>query len=680
MTDASSTIPAGTPVSFNEDITIFLDQPRPALGRAGVQVFTAKGEDRAPPKLLAYLCNPQVPARTTLVSSYSAINNPHILRLISAGSVLLTDGQRRYAFIYEDTLGSPIVAPSDNLAYAIRPDALINSVIKPMVSVFYDLQNTNIMHGGIRPENMFVHINGRTMERFVLGEPLSTPVSYDQPVIYETLIRGMTDRAARGNGSIQDDLYSFGATLAVLIRGYNPLQGLSDDEILRAKHDQGSFNALFGKDNQNGSHTDLLRGLLQDDPGLRWTVSDVEGWLEGRRQTPKTGGRKKKAARPLVINNEKYIYPELLAYDVYKNPSECARLIENGEVEQWIVRALEDNQTEMRYHKFADYVENGGPKEMRERRMLTCLSIALHPEAPLRYENIAVMPQGFGTAFSEVVMQKGNIRPYIDLINMRVVVHWLEAQEIGAVDISGIFSRFDACRSYLSQTTNGFGFERCIYELDPECPCLSEKIVSYGARTPEDILMGFEESMERGGDPVRLFDRHVTAFLMARDRKNIEPYLHDLNSGSEQKRLLAELQTLATVQKRTRSKDVPALAKWFAKQGHSFLERIHDRQERTKISSALDAAAKSGDLSRLLTLVDDPRMKMKDIAGFNRAMHEYRALRDERDMLERELATNPRFGRGMGRAAAAGLSAILAFIIICLTVATLLSGGSGTAF
>lgn len=675
MTDANSTIPAGTPVSFNEDITIFLDQPRASLERAGVQVFSAKGEDRAPPKLLAYLCNPQVPARATLVSAYSAINNPHIPRLISSGLVSLAGGQRRYAFIYEDTLGSPIVGASDNLAYSMRPEVLVNAVIKPMVSVFYDLQNTNIMHGGIRPQNMFVHMNEKNIERFVLGEPLSTPASYDQPVLYETIIRGMTDKAARGMGTIQDDLYSFGATLAILIRGHDPLRDLSDDEIIRAKHELGSFNALFGKDNQNGPHTDLLRGLLQDDPGLRWTVSDVEAWLEGRRQTPKTGGRKKKAARPLVINGEKYIYPELLAYDVYKNPSECARLIENGEVEQWIVRALEDNQTEMRYHKFADYIDNGGPKEMQERRMLTCLSIALHPEAPLRYESLAVMPQGFGTAFSETVMQKGNIRPYIDLINMRIVVHWLEAQEIGVVDISSIFSRFDACRNYLSQTTNGFGFERCVYELDPECPCLSEKIVNYGARTPEDVLMGFEENIERGSDPVRLFDRHVTAFLMAHDRKNIEPYLHDLNAGSEQKRILAELQTLATVQKRTRSKPVPALAKWFAGQGNSFLERIHDREERTKISGALDSAAKSGDLSRLLTLVDDPRMKMKDIAGFNRAMHEYRALRDERDMLERELSTNPRFGRGMGRAAAAGLSAILAFIIICLTLAALFSGG-----
>lgn len=675
MTDAAPDIQTAKPVSFNEDITILFDQPRNALKRAGVEVFSARGEDRAPPKLVAYLCDPYVPARTTLASPYSAINNPHMPRLVASGPVSVGAGVRRHAFIYEDALGSSIASAPERFAYAMKPEALVNSVIKPMVGVLYDLQNTNIMHGAIRPQNMFVHMNGQAMDRFVLGECLSLPPSYDQPVLYETILRGMTDKAARGNGIIQDDLYAFGVTLAVLIRQSDPLAGMDDDAIIRAKHEHGSFNALYGKDNPNGSHIDLLRGLLQDDAGLRWTVGDIENWLEGRRQTPKTGARRKKAGRPLVINGEKYVYPELLAYDVYKNPSETARLIDNGEVEQWIVRALEDTHTEMRYHKFTDYIEEGGPKEMRERRMLTSLSIALHPEAPLRYEGLAVMPQGFGTAFSETVMKKGNIRPYIDLINMRVVVHWLETQEIGSVDISGIFSRFDACRSYLSQTTNGFGFERCIYELDPECPCLSEKIAGFEARTPEDILMGFESALVNRAAPVRLFDRHITAFLMARDRKNIEPYLHDLNSGSEQKRLLAELQTLSTIQKRTRSTSVPALAKWFADQGGAFLNRIHDRIEREKISAAMSDTAKSGDLSRLLTLVDDPRMKMKDIAGFQRAMHDYRVLRQERDALERELATNPHFGRGMGRAAAAGLSAILAFIIILLTAFGMFSGG-----
>lgn len=654
-----------------------LDQPRTVLNRGGVHVFSARGQDRAPPKLLAYLCDPLVPARARLASQYVNMNNPHTLPLIASGSVEIPGtGRRRYAFIYEDRVADPLSDDPSKKTFGLKPEFLINGLVKPMVGVLYDLQNADLVHGAIRPQNMFVNRNGNLIESFVLGECLSMPISYDQPVLYETIIRGMTNAAARGRGTFQDDLYSFGATLAVLIRNQDPLGDVSDNDLIRAKHEMGSFNALFGKDNQNGPHIDLLRGLLQDDPGLRWTIGDVEGWLEGRRQTPKTGARRKKAGRPLVINSDKYIYPELLALDVYKNPSECARLVENGEVEQWIVRALEDHPTEQRFNKLKNYMEEGGAKDMQERRTLSCLSMALHPEAPLRYENLAIMPQGFGTAFSETVMKKGNIRPYIDIINMRIIVHWLEVQEIGTVDISGIFARFDACRSYLSQTASGFGFERCLYELDEECPCISDKIGFFEARTPEDVLSAYEEFIVRDSNPVRLFDRHVTAFLMARDRKNIEPFLHDINSGNEEKRQLAELQTLATIQKRTRSTPVPALAKWFASQGTVLLGRIHDRDEHKKIMANMADVAKTGDLTKLLALVDDPRMKMADLSGFQRAMREYHVLREEKKTLQRELETNQHFGRGMGRAVAAGLSAVIAFIIICLTMVAYLSGGS----
>ncbi len=678
LTDAASSLA----IPFNEDITILTDQPRPALRRGNVQVFSARGEGRAPSNLLAYICDPQLTPRLLKAPNQTSISNPHLMSLISSGSVQWgSDKQRKFCFIYEDTIGLPLVNGLEKTALGIKPESLMSGLIKPMVGVLYDLQNTEMGHGAIRPQNMYGQFTATGVDKFVLGECLTLPPGYDQPVLYETIARGMTNPAARGSGTIKDDLYSFGVTLAVLMRNHDSMAGFSDDEIIRAKVSQSSFTALFGKENLNGSHVDLIRGLLQDDDGLRWTISDIEGWLESRRQTPKTGARKRKAGRPLTINNEKYIYPELVAYDIYKHPSESARLIDNGEFGQWISRSLEDKDTETRLDRLKEYIEDGGQKEMREKRLLTCMSMALHPEAPLRYESLAIMPQGFGTAFSETVMKKGNIRPYLDIIQMRTVVNWLEVQEIGTVDISAIFSRFDACRNYLSQAPSGFGFERCLYEMDVECACLSDKIAFYDARDPEGVLFAFEEISKQNMNPVRLFDRHVTAFLMTRDRKNIEPYLHDLNSTNEQKRLLGELLTLATIQKRTRSAAVPHLAKWFNSQRDIFLSRIHDRQERDRISISMDKIADSGDLSRLLTLLDNPQMKMADATNFRRAMQEYHGLERESNALERELMNNPNFGRGMGRNVAAGLSAVIAFAIICITMVVYLSGkGEGMPF
>ncbi len=674
-------IKTAAPIPLNEDVTILPAQPRSALNKKSVQVFAAQGDGRAPTNLLAYICDPALSPRTIKGSNYAAIHNPHMMRLIAAGSAIWeSERKRKYCFVYEDTIAKPLLAEGARPVMGLKSETVINGVLKPMVGVFYDLQNTDIVHGAIHPGNMYGTLSGNTLEKFVLGECLSLPASYEIPALYETIERMMAQPAGRGTGTLQDDLYALGASLAVMMRYADPMDNLSLADMIRYKQEQGSFNAFFGKETVNGNHVDLIRGLLQDDPLLRWTLSDIENWLEGRRQSPKSGNRRKKAGRPLTLGNQKYFYPELLAYDLDKSGSEGVRLIDSGEFEQWVTRALEDTHVEARIEKLKHNVEDAGQKDTRDRRLLSSMAMALHPQAPLRYEGLSVMPQGFGAALSETVAHKGNIRPYLDLIQSRLVVQWLEIQEVGSLDISSIFSKFDSCRTFLNQANSGYGFERCLYTMDPECPCLSEKIAAYSARSPEDILMAFEEVTKGSSKPIRLFDRHVTAFLMSCDRKNIEPHLPEINAPNEHKKLIGELRTLATVQKRTRSAQTPHLAKWFASQADIFLSRIHDREERKKLSTALASAAESGDLTRILMLIDNPMVRMNDINNFRLAMQEYSVAEREGAILHRELESNPHFGRGTGRSTAAAISAIIAFLIIALTVFVYLNKGSTQVF
>lgn len=662
--------PAMPPVSFNEDILILPDQPVAEFNKASISVYEAQAEGRGPTNLLAYICAPGLTPRISTASNYAAITNPHAQRLVAGKVIAWGDDvmTRRFCLVYEHPGSAALMDNEAPLKAGWKPDTAINGIVKPIVGVFYDLQNTEMFHGSIRPHNMYGTLNGNSLEKFVLGDCVAIPPGYDQPVLYETIERAMAQASGRGPGTVREDLYALGVTLAVLLRHTDPMEGASDDEIIRTKHEQGSFNALFGKENLSGHHIDLLRGLLQDDPALRWTVGDIESWLEGRRQSPKSGSRKKKAGRPLVVNEEKYYTPEMLAYDMDRHPADMVRQIDNGEFDQWLTRALEDTQTDGRVAKLRESVEEFGQKDTRDRRLLACMSMALHPAAPVRYEGLRIMPMGFGAAFSEAAARKGNIRAFLDLIQTRLVVNWLEVQEIGTIDISSIFSRFDSCRTYLGQTPAGFGFERCVYTMDEDCPCLSEKILSYQAYSPEDLLFALEALVQSGSKPLRLFDRHSIAFLLSRDRKNIEPYLSDLNSGNDERRLFGELRTLATVQKRTRSATVPNLGQWFVEQKAAFLSRIHDRQLREKISNELHAAAGSGNLDRILNAVDNPRMRRADMVGFQQAMHEYRVSGLEAARLRDDLANNPGFGRGAGRSAAAALSSLIAFLIIALTI------------
>lgn len=678
MSPDPAAAPSQDPIAFDEDAQVFPARPRAQLNKHHVEVFEAQGDGRMPPHMLAFVCQPGLTPCITKSLSYAAMVNPHIARLVAAGPIPWGAG-RRYCFLYEDTFSNPILSPEINKA-GWKVDVVTNGIIKPMVSVFYDLQNTDMFHGAIRPTNMFGTLQDGTIDKFVLGEALCLPPGYDQPVLYETIERAMAQPGGRGKGTMRDDIYAFGVTLAVLLRHNDPMEGFSDTDIIRYKHEHGSYNALFGKESANGNHIDLIRGLLQDDPHMRWTITDIEGWLEGRRQSPKSGARKKKAGRPLVVNGEKYLYPEILAYDYERHGAENMRLLDNGEFEQWITRALEDPLTEVRVAKLKSAVEEAGQKETRDVRMLSCMSMALHPLAPIRFEGLKLMPMGFGTAFSETAMKKGNIRPYIDLIYSRLIVQWLEVQDLARSDLANMFSLFDACRNYLAQTVPGGGYERCLYFMDEDCPCLSEKIYHFQVFTPEDVLFAFENITASASKPVRLLDRHIIAFLLTRDRKNIEPYLMDINSESEHKRLLGELHTMATIQKRTRSGNTPHLSKWFADHKDLFLARIHDRDERARIAKEMSDAGGSGNLENLLNSVDNPRMKLKDMNGFTTAMREYQALEREESILKHELVSNPSFGRGTGRQVAAGLSTLIAFIIMALTVFSFLSSNGQGLF
>lgn len=667
-------------IRFSDEITIMSDQPRLAFAKSGVPVYAAEGEGRASRNLLAYLCDPALSPRSLKASDYASLSNPNLMRLISAGPVLWEpEHRRRYAFLYEMPAGQRLSEQMTPSAPLLRSDIMLQSVLKPMIGVLRDLRSNDIVHGDIHPGNMFGEMKGLALEKFLMGECLCLPPSYGLPSLYETVERAMAQPTAKGIGTYEDDMYSLGVTLAVLIRQNDPMTGFTTEQIVRTKVEVGTYAAVLGKDNISGSPLELLRGLMQDEPAQRWTLDDIESWIDGRRQTPKAGGRKRKAARPLLLNNKKYFHPEIIAYEMFQNPTETTRMIESGEFEQWISRALEDSQTEARMVQLRTAVDEGGLRDTHDKRMASCMSMALHPQAPLRYEGLSLMPQGIGTAITETLYKRGNIKPYLDLIQSRLVVQWLEMQDRDNIDVSAIFSEFENCRNHLNQAQAGFGFERVVYTLDAECACLSDKISRFYARTPEEVLFAFEELIKARDNPLRLFDRHIIAFLIARDRKNVEPFMVDLNSPVESKRLFGELGALASIQKRTRSAPTPNLSQWFAKQQDLFLSRIHDREERSKISAAITASAGQGDLTRLLTVLDNQKMKRADMAQFSQAMREYQAIEKEAGSLQRELHTNPKFGRGTGRSVAAGISAIIATIIILGTVLMTLTRNGGPA-
>lgn len=661
---------------FNDIITIFPSQPLPQYNKGPIKAYAATGRDKAPARLFALICEDHLTPRTLKAPNYVSILNPSLSRLVGSGKVDWSpEGRERYCFIYEDNLGGPLMKDDTHEFLGLKPDYVLSSIVRPMISVLQDLRDKDLVHGNIRPSNLY---NGgrKNFDKVILGECLSLPASYNQPAMYECVERAMCSPIGRGAGTIQDDLYALGVTLGVLMRHFNPLEGMSDDEIIERKVEEGSYTAFLGKDRFSGAMLELLRGLLYDDPEQRWTLDDVLVWMDGRRLSPKQAARRVKANRPLLFNGEKYIRPELLARDLNKNIAEAKQHIDNGDMEQWLTRALEDKVVIDQFHKALTLAEEGGKGAGYPERLVTRTAIALYPEGPIQYKSISIHPDGIGKSFTEAFMQKRDIKTYTDFFNAYFITQWIDAQNKTVSDVSGLVNKYDSLRAFLRQASVGNGLERCLYWLNPEMHCVSEKLAKFHVRSPEDLMYAYEKISKLPSRPALFFDRHIVAFLSSKDRKNIDPFLHDLNAPEQYKRVMGEFKTLATIQKRSQMEAFPGMCSWVYENLEPVYERFHDRKLRGEIKRKAERLVEAGDLGKMLMLFDSPKTYQDDNVSFRAAMRDYYNLEQELQKNLRSLQDESSIGKEAGNSFAALISAILAGIIIIASIIMVTKSGS----
>lgn len=661
----SGSVGDGDIAVLNNNIEVLINSRLAHLDKGSVKAYAARVKGEPAALLFAMICEPHLVPRTRAAPNYAAIINPAMVKLVSSGPLYWPPARAwRYCFIYVNNLGRPLAMPGEppgGLGW--RNDHVMSAIIKPMLSVMLDMRDSDFVHGSIRADNMFDG-NSKDVDRIILGECLSGPPSFSQSAIYEPIERAMCNPVARARGTQTDDLYSFGVSLAVILRKKDPLSGMSDDEILREKISMGSYAALTGKDRFTGGILELLRGLLYDDPQQRWSIDDILTWMEGQRLTPKPSSKKNKAARPLLFNGERYYRQATLAMDLNKNQSEAVQIVENSELDQWITRSLEDGTVRNRVEAAIATAQEHGRGPGYWDRLLSRLSIALDPEAPLRFRDLCMHPEGVGYALAEAYVLKKELQPFAEIINQQLVTYWTTSQTDIRIDIGSLVHRFDSCRAYMRQANMGYGLERCLYHLCPEAPCMSDRLQRYYVRNPEDLMYAFEDMSSRPGRPELFIDRHIAAFISCKDRKDIDPYWSELNASEYHRRILGNLKTLATIQQRSRMGMFPGITSWLADILGPVYERYHDREFRQELKNKVEKLRATGDIMKMAALFDNTETTQRDFHSFRIAMKEYSDLREEYAKLEAKMGDPAVFGKEIGREVAAIVAGILAAIII----------------
>ncbi|WP_085901254.1 serine/threonine-protein kinase [Kiloniella majae] len=619
------------PVEFEDKFRLLPAERLPELQSPGTLAIAAaslKGNN----SLFALICQKEAAPRFSMIRLMSRVSCPVMMTPVGSGTVIFPDDNiRRFVLVYERPSGKRLIPEVGHPVPKLDEDTIINGVIHNLLPALSELSSRTLMHRAIRPENIFMSSDGRAM----LGECLSTPAAYAQPVLYEPIDSGMADPSGRGDGGVLDDFYSFGVLLAELAMGKTLLKGKSDEQIIEAKIKLGSYGALVGQTRVPLKLMEPLRGLLSDDPHERWAMPDIEMWANGRHLSPKQVPLPPKAVRSISFAGKDYLTAPMLANAMRLNWSESKGLIQSDHLDSWVRRALSNDDmgdlivlAERTSHALAT---TGSGDD----RAVSASIMALDPSAPIIYKDVAVRVDAIAQATALEFFEPGKVEQFLDIIRMKLSQAWVTSQTRTKPEFVAIIKQIEHLAQNVKSMVPGYGMERAVYAGNEGWPCMSPLVGDNYVDDVRNLLPALESMVAAGrieGAPV---DRHILAFAMNHMRGNFDallkrfedPFNRDVYNG-------ASLRILSDMQKQFGPPNLPALSAHMANLLIDSVENFHNTAFRKQLREAVENATTEGKLTTLQSILDNSQIKDQDQVGFDQAQVIFSNLEAQATWLE----------------------------------------------
>lgn len=637
------------------------------------EAYECSNSDAGTNDFAAIVLKDRYPVRKLIVDKCLANSDIEgLMSLVTTQVVEWVDGTQRYALIYKRPDGAPIMTSTAQRREPLSEDMIRRGIIRPIAQIMQKFSTLGLFHGNIRPTNLF--LTNYESAQAILGECASSAPGILQPTIFETIERGMANHEGRGVGTEVDDIYSFGATIAVLMRGFNPMEGKSDRTIIEEKIQRGSYAVLTDGLRLSPGVSEFLRATLNDDPRQRWDIDQLVAWSEGNRTTPKPAATGQKAQRHLEFNGKKYSRPRLLAKDLHENPAEAVTLIEGGNLVKWVERALGDQSMVSALNVAIGRASTNGRTPGFEERLLCFVSMALDPIAPIRYKNVRVLPSGIGHYLALAMLKNENIQVFGELIRDRYAWNWLNLKENIMEDSSERIHAFDNASKMIIRRGINYGLERCLYELCPDVPCLSDYFKNFYV-TDCYVLLKALNDVAKNNKEDKVIDRHIASFITTRDSRDNAGLIMIVEGDDGMRRSLALLTIYQQLQRRHNLQKLVGLAEWLSKEAETVAQRFRNIEDKNAVLKQLPKEVASGNLSRVLSLIDNPAMVRKDEYNYMRAVQAFSNYGREREMIRHQLINNPRYGFSTGRQIALLISMAIAAVIIACILVNRFAGG-----
>ena len=572
--------------------------------------------DRRDPStpLIAIEAKPDQPVRPRITLARSGLPVPHAVLPVDYGPGTDLAGRPGWFAIGEMPPGAPI-----GLDTPWHEAELIACVLAPAAAALAALQLRGLTHRAINPDNLF-----RTAPRepVTLGPFWAAPPASLQPAIYEPPYMACCLPAGRGEGSIADDVYAVGVTLLALFLGRAPLKGVDEATILRRKLEVGSFAALTADTLLPPLLSDLLRGMLAEDPDHRPSPA-LLGRPEQARARRVAARPPRRAQIPLDLGGMRAWSARELALGLGLQPERGYALLKSGEVERWLRRHLGDPQLGMRVEDVTRRGDAPVQDDARLQNLTVMRSVAvIDPLAPLVWRGIAVQPDGIGPALAAATPDT--------LVALQEIV---AAEAVGQFVGTG-YRRQDTgpreeqreWRAWLAARGPAGGVRRLSYAMNPMLACASPLLAGHVVVRAAELLPALDAAAATADRTRPPIDSHIAAFIVSRTDATLAGDLPRLASFAGESERLAILRLFARLQARLSSGRLPGLASWLIASGLAGVSDWRSQRTRAALQDSLLQAATDGQIGRMVELLDDEPARAADRQGAEQAAARVAAL------------------------------------------------------
>ena len=653
------------PILFRDHFLIDTSQPLPELDSPSAKAYAVEDRRDLGSKLFGLICTPGLPTRIDAIRQLENNFIPGFLPMVEWDVVYWPPlGESSMVIVYKMPLGGRVIERLAKKDVKITEYDLPRRIIEPLTQCLKIFDEWRIPHRAIRPNNVF--FLDEDMTEVVLGDFVTSPPGFDQPIIYEPLERAMASPGGRGLGNTIDDIFALGATCVPIILGYNPVATIKEEELIRSRLEHGSYTTRCGNSRIPIKLMEPLHGMMQDNPTRRWNLDEISAWLTGEKRAPVKKSSDQTANAPFTFKEYNHYKLRALARHFNQHPADAAKAIRDVEFRTWLRRDLEATSLANSIKSLIDNANrHTNDYQGTDDYLVACVTMLLDTSAPLCYKGVSFMLDGFGPLLAVEMLRKGDASALLEVFSHSLHTIWFANQSHPLPKaLVKQEQNFNRLKGYLLNKNSGHGIERVLYESNVSLPCQSALVAEKYVIDADRLLPALDETANQVESGVQPMDHHIAAFIAARFDEDIEPHLKALASPKPETSVIGMLSLLAFLQWKLKVRAVLGLSSWVGGLLGPAINTYHNRVTRHTIESEIPRLVRQGSLPELFDLIDNAEKRREDREGFEAAKTEWIAMEVEIRDIEGSGEERLTKAERSGQQAAAVMSIVMSMIVV----------------